>query len=70
MAELIRLPDWPRIRAACALQRYQEAYSACPPCQGPGDVAWQAAADYIEAEKARRLAEFTAAWRARKEQTP
>jgi hypothetical protein len=68
VAAIIRLPDWPAIRAACARGAWQSAYGALPPCQGKGDAAWAAAADYIEAEKARALAAFVAEWRARKEQ--
>lgn len=68
---VITLPDWPAVRAACALGAFQRAYGAAGPCPGKDGnaaalAAWRAAAEYIEAEKARDLAELTAAWRAQK----
>lgn len=72
-ATVIRLPDWPAVRAACARGEYQRAYAAAGLCPGKDGnpaalAAWQRAADYIEAEKARDLADLAAAWRASKEQ--
>jgi hypothetical protein len=61
------LPDWPAIRAACALGNYQRAYNLAGPCGGPDDVTWRQVAAYIEARKAEALAALTAAW---KEQHP
>lgn len=69
-ATITRLPDWPALRAACAAERWQAAYGAaglCPGKDGPGLAAWQAAADYIEAEKAAALAALTARWRERRD---
>lgn len=69
-ATLYHLPDWPAIREACARGEYQRAYGAAGLCPGkdrPGLAAWQAAADYIEAEKAAALAALTARWRERRD---
>jgi hypothetical protein len=59
--------DWPAIRAACAVEAWQKAYSLAGPCGGPDDVTWRQVAAYIEARKAEALAALTAAW---KEQHP
>jgi hypothetical protein len=59
--------DWAAIRAACAAEMWQRAYSAAGPCGGPDDAAWCEAAAYIEARKAEALAALVAAWRASKE---
>jgi hypothetical protein len=63
----IHLPDWPAIRAACAVEAWQKAYGLAGPCGGPDDVTWRQVAAYIEARKAEALAALMAAW---KEQHP
>jgi hypothetical protein len=55
--------DWAAIRAACAAEMWQRAYSAAGPCGGPDDAAWCEAAAYIEARKAEALAALVAAWK-------
>lgn len=67
-ARITYLPDWPAIRERCARGEWQGALSAAGPCpgkDGAGYAAWRAAYDYIETEKAARLAALTAAWRER-----
>lgn len=63
----MQLPDWPAIRAACATEAWQRAYSAAGPCGSKDDLGWRQAAAYIEARKATALDALVAAWRAQKE---
>jgi hypothetical protein len=57
------LPDWPAIKAACAAEMWQRAYSAAGPCAGKDDIAWRQAAAHIEARKGEALAALVAAWK-------
>ncbi len=59
-------PDWKRaVALACRHERWQEA-SGHAASAGLGKDGWKRVAEYIEAEKAKALAELTREWRERR----